>query len=136
MIDENFTWDSNYGDTINNPFISYGVNEEIDEVEVEVVVDIPEIVEVKEGVASTSQRPQRARVLPARLQDCEVVGDDEVTPDGDFVHFALLAGDEPINYRETLKDKQWKEFIVEEFQVIERNNTWELVELPAYTRQD
>ena len=43
-------------------------------------------------MAETSQRPQRNRVLPTRLHDYEVVGDDEITPDGDLVHFALLAG--------------------------------------------
>lgn len=62
-------------------------------------------------MASISQRPQRTRVLLARLQDCEMIGDNEVTLDGDLVYFALLVGDEPINYRETLNDKQWKEAI-------------------------
>lgn len=41
------------------------------EVEVEVVADIPDTNEVEEGVASTSQRPQRNRVSPIRLQDFE-----------------------------------------------------------------
>lgn len=74
-------------------------------------------------MASISQRSQRTRVLPARLQDCKLVGDDEVTPDGDFVHFSLLAVIELINYCKALKDKQWKEVMVEELKVIEINNT-------------
>lgn len=73
-------------------------------------------------------------VLPARLQDCEVVGDDEVTPDRDLVHLDLLAGDEPINYREAFKDKQWKEFMVEYLQAIKINNKWELVKLPTHPK--
>lgn len=68
------------------------------------------------------QRPQRTRVLPTRLQDCQVVGDDEVTPNGELVHFYLLTGGEPINYYEALKDKQWKATMVKELQVIGRNN--------------
>ena len=85
-------------------------------------------------MAETSQIPQRNRVLPTRLHDYEVVGDDEVTPDGELVHFSLLAGAEPINYSEALKINKWKLAMVEELQAIERNNTWELVELPVCTK--
>lgn len=63
-----------------------------------------------------------------------MVGDDEVTLDGYLVHFALLACAEPINYNEAFKNKQWKEDMVKELQSIEINNTWELVELPTYTK--
>ncbi|KAI5426456.1 hypothetical protein KIW84_032038 [Lathyrus oleraceus] len=61
-------------------------------VEVEVVADIPDIVEVREVMASTSQRPKRTRSRPERLQDYEVVGDDEVTTDGELFHFSLPVG--------------------------------------------
>ncbi|KAI5439156.1 hypothetical protein KIW84_024799 [Lathyrus oleraceus] len=88
----------------------------------------------REGVASTIQRPQRTRVLSARLQDYEVVGDDDVTLDGDFVHFTLLTGSESINYSEALKDKQWKIVMVENLHTIERNDTWELVKFPTHTK--
>lgn len=54
---------------------------------------------------STSQRPQRTKVLPATLQDCEVVDDDEVTPDEGLVYFYLLAGAKPVNYSEASKNK-------------------------------
>lgn len=70
--------------------MSYDVDEETEEVKIEVVADVPDTVKVEKGVANTSQRPQRTRVLPARLQDCEVVDDDEVTSNGDLVNFALL----------------------------------------------
>lgn len=85
-------------------------------------------------MAITRQRPQRNIVLPSRLQDYEVVDDDEVMLDGDLVHFALLAGVEPINYNKALKDKKWKASMVEELQAVKRNNTWELVELPTHTK--
>lgn len=42
------------------------------------------------------------------MKVCEVVGDNEVTPDGYLVHFGLIVGVEPINYSEDLKDKKWK----------------------------
>lgn len=73
-------------------------------------------------------------VCPARLQVYEVRCDNEVTPDGELVYFALIAGGEPINYIEALKNMKWKSSIVKELQQIERNNTWELVEFLAHTK--
>lgn len=87
---------------------------------VEAVADMSDTFEVEYSVASTSQR---TRARPIRLQYYEVIGDDEVTPDGELVHFALLAGVEPINPREALNDKKWKSSMVEELQAIEINNT-------------
>ncbi|KAI5411740.1 hypothetical protein KIW84_056710 [Lathyrus oleraceus] len=80
----------NYGDPINKPLMSYDVDEEADKVEVEaiadipveVIGDIPDTIKVEKGMASTSQRPQRNKVRPLRLQDYEVTSDDEVKPDG------------------------------------------------------
>ena len=67
--------------------MSYDFDEASNDVEVEDIVDIPVEVEPdtfedEKVIASTSQRPQRTRARPARLQDYEVVGDDEVTTDG------------------------------------------------------
>lgn len=71
VIDENSAWDWNSGDATNNPLISYDFDEESCEHEEILLNNIPVTVEVeaknREGVASTSQRPQRTRVLPARL---------------------------------------------------------------------
>lgn len=47
-----------------------------------------------------TQRPQRTRPSPARLHDCEVIGDNKVTIDRDLVHFTLLADVETINHKE------------------------------------
>jgi hypothetical protein len=38
-----------------------------------------------------ARRSTRPRQIPARIQDCETVNDNEVNEDGDLVHFALLA---------------------------------------------
>lgn len=110
--------------------MSYVIDEETNEVEVKAAADLSNTIEVEECVASTTQRPQRTRFLIARLLGWELVGDDEVTQDEDIIHFALLASVEPIlNYSEALENKQWKSSIVENLQVIERNNTWELVNI-------
>ncbi|XP_050875176.1 uncharacterized protein LOC127078793 [Lathyrus oleraceus] len=144
VIDENFAWDWNFGDPVDKLLMSYDFDEASSDVEVKdivnipvevrVVDDIPDIVEVKNGVSSTSQRPQRTRARPTRLQDYKVTDDDKVTRDGELVHFALLADGESINYSEALNDKKWKSSMVEELQAIKRNNIWELIELSAHTK--
>lgn len=64
------------------------------------------------NVQITTQRSQRTRVVPTRLQDCEVIGDNEVTTYVDT-----------INHKESLKKKEWKDAMIEELNYIERNNT-------------
>jgi len=66
-------------------------------------------------------RPQRNRNPPARLTDCEVTSDNAVNDEGDFIHFALLADVEPVNYKEALKTDVWKTTMIEELQSIERS---------------
>jgi hypothetical protein len=108
VIDENSAWDWNSSNAIDKPLMIYDFDEASNDVEVEdivdiqfkveVVTDMPDIIKVEDSVTSTSQRPQRTRSHPTRLQDYEVTGDDEVTPDGELVNFALLVGAESINY--------------------------------------
>jgi hypothetical protein len=42
----------------------------------------------------------------------------------------LLADAENISFEEAIRDKKWKSAMDEEIRAIDRNNTWELVELP------
>lgn len=48
----------------------------------------------------------------------------------DWEHFALLAGTEPIDVNEAMKEEAWREAMEDELKSIERNQTWELVDLP------
>ena len=63
-----------------------------------------------------------------------MVIDEEVTADGELVHFALLIGVKLINYIGVLKNMKWKSTMVDELQAIKRSNTYELVELQTHTK--
>ena len=69
--------------------------------------------------------------MSSRLVDHEVIPDNEVNDEGDFVHFALLADSELINYEIALTEKVWKDVMIEELDAINRNHTWELTKLPT-----
>ncbi|GAU33832.1 hypothetical protein TSUD_393400 [Trifolium subterraneum] len=87
-------------------------------------------VETVPEVGEPSNRPQRTRQVPNRLNDCEITSDNAVNDEGDIIHFALLADSEPIDYKDALKNSVWKRAMEEELQSIEKNKTWKLVNLP------
>ncbi|RHN41439.1 hypothetical protein MtrunA17_Chr8g0366081 [Medicago truncatula] len=70
------------------------------------------------------------RFVSTRLARHEITHDDQVNKEGEFIHFALLADAELINYEITLNEEVWKSAMIEELNSINRNNTWELIELP------
>jgi hypothetical protein len=122
IVDEAKSWDWIASSSTDKSQASQISDDEADTVESNDEIEVPNV-EVR-------TRSTRVRSTPARLQDCELVNDNEVTAEGDLVHFALLAGSEPLNYIEALSNLKWKQAMIEELASIEKNQTWELVELP------
>lgn len=77
-----------------------------------------------------SQESPVERQLPQRLNDFELIADDVVNSEGELIHFALLAESTPVSLEEAMKNHKWIHVMEEELQSIERNQTWELVDLP------
>ncbi|WVZ17028.1 hypothetical protein V8G54_010010, partial [Vigna mungo] len=81
-----------------------------------------------------SRRSQRVRFPSTRLIDHEVFADNDIADSGDLVHFVFLADAKPITWRQAIDIKEWKEAMIEELKSIERNRTWDMVELPQHKR--
>jgi hypothetical protein len=74
-----------------------------------------------------------------RLQGYHVFRDRAVLEEGELlqeqldhneeVHFAFMADTEPLNVNEAQKDQVWRNAMKEELAAIEKNMTWELMEL-------
>ncbi|KAK9941415.1 hypothetical protein M0R45_018018 [Rubus argutus] len=81
--------------------------------------------------SGTSSRPQRTtRKRPAWMIDY-VSGDDLSDDDNDaLVHFALFADCDPVVFEDAVKDKKWQKAMDAEIKSIEKNDTWELINLP------
>ncbi|GKV49915.1 hypothetical protein SLEP1_g56638 [Rubroshorea leprosula] len=75
-------------------------------------------------------RLRRQRQPPVTLQDYEVTSDDAIDDDGNLVHFAMFADLEPVFFEEAIQDPKWVNAMLEEMKAIEKNNTWELTDLP------
>lgn len=56
--------------------------------------------------------------------------DNEVNDDGDFFYFAFMAESKPINTKEALSNLKWICVMKKKLEYIEKNNTWELFDLP------
>ncbi|BAT97493.1 hypothetical protein VIGAN_09095000, partial [Vigna angularis var. angularis] len=79
-----------------------------------------------------NRRSQRTRFPSTRLADHEVFADSDVTSSGDLVHFAFLVDTETLTWEQAVDIKEWNEAMLEELKAIEKNRTWEMVELPQH----
>ncbi|XP_019252870.1 PREDICTED: uncharacterized protein LOC109231682 [Nicotiana attenuata] len=50
--------------------------------------------------------------------------------DETIAHFALLADSDPITFESVVQEAKWKEAMDVEISAIEKNDTWELTDLP------
>ncbi|CAL8157460.1 unnamed protein product [Prunus armeniaca] len=48
------------------------------------------------------------------------------------VYFAFFAGEDPISFDDASKEEKWKRAMDEEIKAIEKNDTWELTDLPEH----
>ena len=80
-----------------------------------------------ENQASNSE-PQRQRKRPSWMTD--YVSGDELSYEDTIAHFALFAGSDPMLFTEAVKEEKWKRAMDAEIQAIEKNETWELTDLP------
>ena len=104
-----------------------------DEVTIEAPAVQPEVViqfEVVAPIATMMERPRRQQRQHVHLQDYEVNLDDKVDDNGKLVHFAFLADSEPMRFADAIQHPKWQEAMNEELMGIEKNNTWQLTDLP------
>ncbi|GJY29740.1 retrovirus-related pol polyprotein from transposon TNT 1-94 [Tanacetum coccineum] len=72
-------------------------------------------------------RSSRVRRRPAWMNDFEVTGVEQ--SEDPLVHFVLFADCDPVVFEEAVKEPKWQKAMDEEIAAIERNKTWELVDL-------
>ena len=51
-------------------------------------------------------------------------------------NFALIANDftEPSSFQEVVKHKAWQQAMIDEYQAVQDNNTWQLVDCPQHVK--
>ncbi|RVW92788.1 Retrovirus-related Pol polyprotein from transposon TNT 1-94 [Vitis vinifera] len=86
----------------------------------------PEFDEQVEAVVGASSH--RVRKWPAWMSDYEVTGIDQ--SEDPLTHFALFSDCDPTTFESAVKESKWRKAMDAEIAAIERNDTWELSELP------
>ena len=92
--------------------------------------------EATQGTLNTEQqivnnRSRRNKNFPSRLSDYQLYPNNAISGDGDLVQqLALMADAEPIDLDEAIVSEVWRSTMEEGLRSIEKNQTWEMVELP------
>ncbi|XP_058763573.1 uncharacterized protein LOC131637024 [Vicia villosa] len=107
-----------------------GVTGYSSEKSVSIELENAEISPIEARIEENVKRSTREKGFPPRIQDCELFRDNKVSDDGNFVHFALMVESEPAKMEEALIDPKWVCTMKEKLESIEKNKTWELVDLP------
>ena len=74
--------------------------------------------------------------IEGRVRRCPVWMRDYVSGEGffeekDMAYLALFTDIDPISYEEAVKSDKWNKAMDSEIEAIERNNTWELIDMPS-----
>ena len=81
--------------------------------------------------SSEDSDPTLSSLLPRKTKSLRELYQDERYEDYDeSVNFALFSHSDPIYFEEAIKEKKWCNAMDEEIDAIERNETWELTDLP------
>ena len=83
---------------------------------------------VAEATDTAAQSHRRIRKRPAWMYDYEVTGIDQ--SEDPLTHFALFSYCDPTTFESVVKDAKWRKAMDDEIEAIERNDTWELTNLP------
>lgn len=70
-----------------------------------------------------SSEPRRSRTIEDIYAN---TGEVELEDD----KFLLMGVDEPINYGQAVKERNWRDAMKREIEAVEKNGTWKLTELP------
>ncbi|GKU87792.1 hypothetical protein SLEP1_g2133 [Rubroshorea leprosula] len=119
--------DNSEGQTSTDLEVSRQTTEESLPIEIELNIggSLPTTPELEFG---TSSRPQHKKRRPTWLEDYEVT--DLPQDDVPVNHFALFVDCDSLTYEEAVKEEKWQKAMAEEIGSIERNQTWELTDLP------
>ena len=81
-----------------------------------------------EATDIATQSHHRIRKKPTWMYDYEVTGIDQ--SEDPLTHFALFSDCDPTTFESAVKDAKWWKTMDDEIEAIERNDTWELTNLP------
>ncbi|KAI5335657.1 hypothetical protein L3X38_025790 [Prunus dulcis] len=83
-----------------------------------------------EEIDENSPHDARTRRLPALMKDYESGQGLSEEEESNIAYLALSTDSDPIFFEDAVKNEKWRQAMNFEIETIERNDTWELTELP------
>lgn len=121
-FDEAGVW-KEIDNTVNSTQLPFNWEEE-DKTEIEKLQVVPQ-------PATERTRSARVRNPLTRLRYYHIFPDNVVSEEGDLMqHMALMVDAELVTFEEANTSTTWREAMEEEIRSIEKNRTWDLVDLP------
>ncbi|KAM1007578.1 hypothetical protein ACFX2A_004219 [Malus domestica] len=80
-----------------------------------------------EDSASQERRTQRPPIWMRDYETGEGLSDEENV---NLAHLALFTNGDPTTYHDAVKSEKWRQVMQQEIEAIEKNDTWELTDLP------
>lgn len=84
--------------------------------------------EVNTQEVAVEERDERIRREPVWMADYET--GEGLSEEEDMHEMMMVIDDDPFSFEEAVKSKKWKEAMAAEIEAIEKNQTWELMDLP------
>lgn len=91
--------------------------------------DSEDVEDVDHGAQENSPHEARTRRPQTWMKDYE--SGQGLSEEEDFANLALFIDSDPIFYEDAVKNEKWRAAMNLEIEAIERNDTWELTELPT-----
>ena len=131
VFDEKGTWSWKQNGVKENIPIDFDDDEKgqqpmENEQEEEVTQNVP--IADQSPLVAESQRPQCVRKRPTQMTNYEVIGVDQ--GDDPLTYFAMFSDCDPTIFEMLVKELKWRKDMDAEITAIERNDTWELCDLP------
>jgi len=87
--------------------------------------------EVENATSDGSPRSNEGRVRMPPIWMRDYASGERLSEEEDVAYLVMLAADDPICFEDAVKDEKWRKAMDAEIKAIEKNDTWELTELPA-----
>ena len=124
--DSSWNWTEQSSNQLQIPVLLDEIEEEVGEQSVQ---ELQQLNPHEDQPIPKDSRSQRSRRRPAWMEDY-VVSSEQSDDDFDFSHYAFLTDCDPITFEEAAKESKWQKAMDEEILAIEKNDSWELIQLP------
>lgn len=135
--EKQWTWDQSHDEQLIVDLDSgdYENNQDLNEVDEagseEDSEEIEENVPSHSGHAVSGPSQSEPRVRKASNWMKDYVSGEGLSEEENDVNFTLFAYADPLNFKEAVKSSKWRNAMDAEIKLIENNETWELMDLPA-----